>query len=380
MAAPSPALSNNSTDTATTPIPAAASTSTAGIHPATNTSRNLRGLNKPKCIKCGNVARSRCPYQSCKSCCAKAQNPCHIHVLKGNSTFPEKGPSSGSPSVDQQSTEASPSGNSHRVASLRQLSSNFAQFNNLQSPLRSRKPLSRKDAAVINEWRFLKLKEYKDRNCEAENEAFDRYMQYVTLLEEVFSAKSALEGPKDNGPPSSSTNHTAVEDSSEMTMEAFKLKLRSNPVRTENFRKKMQYVVDQGLRKLRNFEPNGGGSDLINEQDELVKRPKKAKSWRTERAAALSDLADKLNKARNEDDLKLCLEMKAQLFNQRTQISEIESKDVENSKQQNAKHDSSPQLQPDYSPPKWYCRATIDQEELNRIDVHFSSLEEIEDL
>ncbi|KAL5231025.1 hypothetical protein ABZP36_029801 [Zizania latifolia] len=41
---------------------------------------NLRGLNKPKCIQCGNVARSRCPFQCCKSCCYKAQNPCHIHV------------------------------------------------------------------------------------------------------------------------------------------------------------------------------------------------------------------------------------------------------------------------------------------------------------
>lgn len=26
----------------------------------------------------------RCPYESCKSCCAKAQNPCHIH---GNFNF-----------------------------------------------------------------------------------------------------------------------------------------------------------------------------------------------------------------------------------------------------------------------------------------------------
>ncbi|KAL5221296.1 hypothetical protein ABZP36_026009 [Zizania latifolia] len=40
---------------------------------------SLRGLNKPKCIQCGNVARSRCPFQCCKSCCYKAQNPCHIH-------------------------------------------------------------------------------------------------------------------------------------------------------------------------------------------------------------------------------------------------------------------------------------------------------------
>ncbi|KAL6960130.1 hypothetical protein U1Q18_048266, partial [Sarracenia purpurea var. burkii] len=41
------------------------------------------------------------------------------------------------------------------------------------------------DTAVINEWRFLKLKEYKEANIEAENEAFDRYMQNVSFLEEV---------------------------------------------------------------------------------------------------------------------------------------------------------------------------------------------------
>nr|GMD74850.1 uncharacterized protein LOC109185420 [Ipomoea batatas]GMD76734.1 uncharacterized protein LOC109185420 [Ipomoea batatas]GMD79727.1 uncharacterized protein LOC109185420 [Ipomoea batatas]GMD82310.1 uncharacterized protein LOC109185420 [Ipomoea batatas] len=48
MAASSPALSNPTADS-----PAAVSTP-----PTTNASKNLRGLNKPKCIKCGNVARS----------------------------------------------------------------------------------------------------------------------------------------------------------------------------------------------------------------------------------------------------------------------------------------------------------------------------------
>lgn len=359
MASSSPALSNNSNET--TP------TSMNNI----NSSKNLRGLNKPKCIKCGNVARSRCPYQSCKSCCAKAQNPCHIHVLKGNSTFPDKALSSGSPLFDQQSTDVSPSGNSHRVASLRQLSSTFSQFNNLQPPLRSRKPLTRKDAAIINEWRFSKLKEYKDRNIEAENEAFDRYIQNINLLEEAFCVKSTPESPTQCGSPTSHPNSNSTEDSSEMITAGMKLSLRSNPIRAENFRKRIQYIVDQGLRKIRKTESNDVDSD-VSEQDKLAERSKKSKG--------LSELMDKLNKACNEEDLKSCLEMKSQLFDQHTEGSRVESEDIETTEQQNDKDDSSPKLESDYSPPKWFGKCSIDQEALNSIDAHFSSLEEIENL
>ncbi|WMV43442.1 hypothetical protein MTR67_036827 [Solanum verrucosum] len=65
MAESSPALSNQSADHAPSPAPApapAVPTATAAAFsslPTTNASKNLRGLNKPKCIKCGNVARSR---------------------------------------------------------------------------------------------------------------------------------------------------------------------------------------------------------------------------------------------------------------------------------------------------------------------------------
>lgn len=38
----------------------------------------------------------------------------------------------------------------------------------------------------MNERRFCKLKEYRDRNIEVENEASDRCMQNISLLEEVF--------------------------------------------------------------------------------------------------------------------------------------------------------------------------------------------------
>ncbi|GMQ04524.1 hypothetical protein CsSME_00049913 [Camellia sinensis var. sinensis] len=359
----SPATINTATATATP----------SGLSATTNASKNLRGLNKPKCIKCGNVARSRCPFQSCKSCCAKAQNPCHIHVLKANATFPDKTPSSSSSLFDQQSNEASPSGNSHRFTSLRQLSNNFAQFNNLQSPLRSRKPITRKEAAVINEWRFLKLKEYKEGNIEAENEAFDRYMQNVCLLEEVLAVKSIPKGPTHCGSPISNPNPNFVKDGTGMVAAATKLKLRSNPYRTENLRKRLQDVVDRGLRKLRRINLNNGSIDP-NKQEKGKPKPGE---W----ASAFSDLLDKLNKARNEEDLKSCLEMKSQLFDRYRRTSQMETDgSTEVSKEETAKNDFSLRIQSDYSLPKWFSTANIDQDALNRVDVHFSSLEGIETL
>ncbi|KAK9266910.1 hypothetical protein L1049_027169 [Liquidambar formosana] len=338
--------------------------------------KTLRGLNKPKCIKCGNVARSRCPYQSCKSCCAKAQNPCHIHVLKANATFSDKTPSSSSPLFDQQSTEVSPSGTSHRVASFRHLSSTFAQFNNVQIPLRSRKPLTRKDAAAINEWRFSKLKEYRDRNIEAENEAFDRYMQKITLLEDVFSAESTLEGSTGNGPPISDMNPTSVENNTGIIISGLKVNLRSNPVRNYNSRNRLRVIVDRGLRKLQKCEVDNASTEP-DDQNELIKKPKIDKTWRDERASALSDLIDKLNKSRNVEDLKSCLEMKSQIFNRHPKISQADTEHVEISKEQQT---AALRRESEISLTKLFSTAEIDQETLDRIDAHFSSLGQIEDL
>ncbi|XLT79557.1 hypothetical protein HN873_001310, partial [Arachis hypogaea] len=63
-------------------------------------------------------------------------------------------------------------------------------------------------AAAINEWRFSKLKEYKDRSIEAENEALDQYMQNVGLLEEVLSVKSL----DDSEPSAAEPNPLVMED------------------------------------------------------------------------------------------------------------------------------------------------------------------------
>ncbi|KAL8536727.1 hypothetical protein ACS0TY_012055 [Phlomoides rotata] len=310
----------------------------------------------------------RCPYQSCKNCCAKAQNPCHIHVLKGSSSFPDKQPSSGSPLYDQQSTEAPHSGSTHR---LRQLSNNFAQFNNLQSPIRSRKPLTKKDAQVINEWRFMKLKEFRNRNMEVESEAFDRYMRNVGLLEEVFQVKSEFD--EDTGVCSDSeSTHVRM-------VQAVKLKLRSNSARSDNLRKRIQYIVDQGLKKVGKTESIDGAGALSDIGVERAAKKIKSSS-RAERVIALTDLNDKLNKARNHDDLKACWELGAQIFGWKAKTGQMGHGEVQPSGEMDPKDDPSVEKGLYFSPPKWFNVVPVSHEELCQVHAEFLTLQNIEEL
>ncbi|KAH7549718.1 hypothetical protein JRO89_XS13G0072100 [Xanthoceras sorbifolium] len=448
MAASSPALSNNAADAHT-------AASAVTFHRTDTPPKTLRGLNKPKCIQCGNVARSRyCNLvrsmlvlfvilQEEPEFCARINHArvaaqkrkihaiftlfevsysqffptifhcielalvgsCLWRVLKANATFPDKTPTTSTPVLEQKSTDVSPVGtwghgvsiemfellpleqnevhmknsmlNSLRLASLRQLSNNFAQFSNVQMPLRSRKPLTRKDAAAINEWRFSKLKEYKDRNIEVENEAFDRYMQNISLLEEVFSVQSVLEGSNEDETSVSNPNNTSVKEDSETMISG--LELRSNPTRSENFRKRIQQIVDQGLEKLKKCELNDEGNDL-NDQNEHERSPKKAKLWWSERSSALSDIIEKLNKARNEEDPKSYLKLKSQLYNLHPRSSQSETEDVMVSKEKTEKNDSTSSKKSSYNLPKLFTTTDIDRETLYSVDTHFSSLEKIEDL
>ncbi|KAL5981255.1 hypothetical protein ACLOJK_029176, partial [Asimina triloba] len=334
------------------PVPSGNNTN--GGTPQRRAKQTLRGLNKPKCIQCGNVARSRsmtkppssfassssassfsfletkiallllfgclwvgrgafgwwlpfvgpapgicpfthisllvsvaqslgnadivedmmCPFQSCKNCCAKAENLCHIHVLKSNSTLLDKPPPSSS-SIDQSSSDT-PTGASLRVSSLRQLFNSFAQFNRAQLPLRARKPLSRKDAAAINAWRFSKLKEYNERNIEIENEAFDRYMQNVNKAS------------------------TSGEDETSKMVAAMKGRLKSNVERAGGFRKRVRDLVEQGLRKLQKREfDDEGKSGNADDNERKPRKPKKIEKWGTEMPAAVNDLLEKLRKKLN---------------------------------------------------------------------------------
>lgn len=234
------------------------------------------------------------------------------------------------------------------------------------------------DAAAINEWRFSKLKEYRDRNVEAENEAFDRYMQNICLLEEVFSVKSILDGSNEDESSMANPASNSVEEESEMMISGPKLKLRSNPIRSENSRKRMQQLIDRGLKKLQS-ELNDEDND-INDQNESEKSPKKAKFWWSERASALNDIIDKLNKARTDEDPKSYTKLKSQLRNLHIQSIDTETQKDMVSEEQTEKNDVPSRKESGYVLPKLLTTTEIDQETLSSIDAHFSSLEKIEDL
>ncbi|KAK8661953.1 hypothetical protein V6N13_091541 [Hibiscus sabdariffa] len=369
MAASSPSATKSTSETATGAATTTTTTTTTMATPPPpppfqrmdTLPKTQRGLNKPKCIHCGNVARSRCPYRSCKSCCSKAQNPCHIHVLKSNSAFSEKSPTSSTPSSEQKSTQVSSQVMPLRAPSFRQLSNAFAQFDNLQ------------DAIALNEWRLSKLKEFKDGNIEIENDAFDRYMQNISLLEEVFNIKSMDEGSTEDD--RSSPSPTSKDDETSVMSSGLKLTLKSDPVRTDNARKRIKQIIDQGIEKLQRTEANDGANDP-DDQKKPDSRLNKVKSLWVERASVVSDIEDKLNKARNEEDLKLCLEMKAQLYNKSTVSSEMEMKDPEAFNEECVETKITPRQVVHHL----LTQIEIDQETLNKINAHFTTVEQIEDL
>lgn len=211
------------------------------------------------------------------------------------------------------------------------------------------------------------MKEFRDGNIETENEAFDRYMQNISLLEEVFDLEAAA----------SMDNNFHVIDPVDKTkmLSGMKAILRSDPIRSDKFRKKIQNGVQQGLVKLKKHSDKAYNDDL-NDGTEHDAAPKKAKILDDEKASLLSQLNDKINKARNEDDLNLCLQMMSQLSSHPRGTPES----IENSEVQIMEHGLPAGQAPDYSLQKLVKTHVISQEALDKIDLHFSSLEEIEDL
>lgn len=198
-----------------------------------------------------------------------------------------------------------------------------------------------------------------------ENEAFDRYMENVDLLEEVLSVKFMEDNALESNPKSTGN--------SEIMIPGLKLHIRSNPTRSDSMRKRIQQIVDEGLKKLQNCALEG-------HKEEPNKASKRPRILRTEWLSAISDLIDKINKARNEEDLKFCLEIKSQLFNLDKISSKTEIEDNETLKVQAAESELAAAKEVDYSFPKPVGVAGIDQETLNTIDKHFCSLEHVEKL
>lgn len=196
--------------------------------------------------------------------------------------------------------------------------------------------------------------------------------------------KSMIDGSVKDGP---SVNSSAEANAEEL-VSGFKLKVGSDPIRSDNSRKRIRQIVEDGLRKLKKVEvtdkvdevTNQAEPDKVADQTDLSDGCKTAKGWPAKRALALGDLIDKLNKARNEEDLKSCLAMKHQLFNQHIPSSQTESEEIDMSKEQVTKKDLESRKELGYSMPKLINKTNIDQETLNRIDAHFSSLKQIDNL
>lgn len=160
----------------------------------------------------------------------------------------------------------------------------------------------------------MKLREHLEGNVEAESEAFDRYMQNVSLLEEVFS-----------------------ESTTDISISNVKLGLKSNIEQSADSKKRLRNIVDQKLKELSctTYE----GTELL----QVVKQ-------RSERNSTTNDLMTRLSKVRGEDDLKPCIEVSARLFGD---MSEGQSYWFSN---------------------KACVAVQVDQEHITKIDAELSSL------
>lgn len=199
-----------------------------------------------------------------------------------------------------------------------------------------------------------------------ENEAFNRYMQNVNLLEEVLSVKPL----EDNVSAALESNSTSMA-TGEVMIPGMKLLQRSNLMRRDSVRKRIELFVDEELKKLQKCAFEG---DI----EEPNKASKRLKISITERLSTISDLVDKINKARNDEDLRSCLEMKSLLFDLDKGSSKTESEDNETHKGQAVKSDMAPEKELEFSLPKLVGAAEIDQDTLNTVDKHFCSLEHVE--
>ncbi|KAK9144784.1 hypothetical protein Sjap_004687 [Stephania japonica] len=224
-------------------------------------------------------------------------------------------------------------------------------------------------------------------------------MQNVSWLEEVFSVNSILGGFTSDSPemdPSSCPIDTTTtmpqsqiswgslpvddEENTRRTFLLLKARLRSDPKRVDACRKRMRDIVDQGLLKLQKCEFKQ--DEVVTDADGLSKEIKKQKkrSWRMQKLTEASDLMDKLNKARTEDDLQSCLQMKSKLFERYDQNCNNDSACMETSEVQTAREDTTPRQDKCHAQPALYVTSVISQPTLDAIEDHFSLSTQIEDL
>lgn len=228
----------------------------------------------------------------------------------------------------------------------------------------------------INKWRFSKLKEHIEGDIEAENEAFDRYMWIVRLLEETFSTEGFVPYDPNASEPTS-------EDEFQKLVASMKLRRRSNSEKADSYRERTKDLVEELLRKLQEKEPVPNESAPCADELDAGKPAKRRKKgeWRAERTTAFNDLIEKLSKARSEDDLKLCLELKHQLPRCPESCSADSSAELglEKSPMPKQEIDTTKSLFV-YTLPKMWTAVNMDEDSLSNISTELSSINQLAEL
>ena len=120
------------------------------------------------------------------------------------------------------------------------------------------------------------MKEFLDGELATEDEAFDRYMFNMALLEEVFLTTTASTGLSPDGKLSvgegETLNETDEKDVSDtvMVVDALRLRRGMNATRKEASRSRLKITIDRSLQVLKRGEPEV--DDFADEDDYMQVR------------------------------------------------------------------------------------------------------------
>lgn len=273
--------------------------------------RYLKGVKKRKCAVCGNTARARCPFRACKTCCNKMKNVCEVHANKpkqaltppaldphgpqwtGNvNAMPYGSPYVKPPYMSPAAYNAAQAGiaafrvghsppQSRLLAPGQYTAQNARPYMASQSTLEQQELqrlknlktailAANREAQITNTWRTQKMREFLDGELLSEDEAFDRYMFNMALLEEVFLPKTTAptglspHGELLVGGCEALNDEKDVSDTL-MVVDGLRLQRGMNATRKEESRSRLKVIIDRSLQALKRGQQEA--DDFAEEED-----------------------------------------------------------------------------------------------------------------
>jgi hypothetical protein len=229
------------------------------------------------------------------------------------------------------------------------------------------------DVASINNWRFMKLKEHMQGDIDAENEAYERYTQNVGLLEEIFcpTEDAAAE-------PEAEAETNSEEESMDILVSEAMARLKSDNESACSFKERVATLLDQKLKKLlENQTASEDQSPSDQNADDDTKPVELTTKQKMERSAKTNELLGKLAGARNEDDLKACRDVAAQLLDNENDSTVDKSNQVELLPRT---QESSVAAAWPCSFPKLWTRMEVDDSFASKVSEGFASLDQFAQL